>query len=345
MKLVGEVFPLVPSDTATYALALTDRGFVFDALTLPYVLDEPYRTRCMAAGVNAVNVTLTGEDGWDETIRSFDSLLNKIENCSNVVLARNATELVAAYSARKLAVVLGTQGAAMIGDDLCRVGFLARLGIRIIGLAYTPANLLADGCGERRNAGLSTLGQEFVAAVNEQPMILDLSHAGHVSRLEAAQLARAPACTHSNAFSVTPNDRNTQDDTVSLIAAKKGLVSICCLPRTVSPVNPSIKDVIDHCDHFVRIAGAHSVGVGLDYQQGDQERRQQMAISKRWRMLRPDIFGTVEDYYAEQYPSGLEEISLLPNLTRELIERGYDERSIKGILGRNWLKFFSRVAP
>ena len=90
------------------------------------------------------------------------------------------------------------------------------------GLAYTGATLFADGCGEKRDAGLSFLGEELIAAVNETPMILDLSHTGHRSRAEAVPLARAPVCTHSNAWHHVPNDRNTRDETVQAIVAKGG---------------------------------------------------------------------------------------------------------------------------
>lgn len=325
------------------ATALTQDCFVFDALGLPYVLEEPYTEKCLQAGVNAVNVTLTGEEGWDATLQRLEEVLSFVDNSPHLVLAGAACDLQSAREAGKLAVIPGTQGAAMVGDELWRIGVLYRLGVRFIGLAYTPANLLADGCGELRDAGLSALGREFVAAVNDWPLILDLSHTGHSSRAEAASLARAPACTHSNAFAVNRNDRNTKDEVVSMIASKGGVVGICCLPRTVRDATPTVRDLIDHCDHFAGLVGNDAVGVGLDYQQGDQERGGQMSISKRWRTLRPDVFGTVSDYYDQAYPAGVETISGLANITQELMNRGYQRTEIAAILGGNWLRFIRSV--
>ena len=322
---------------------LTDRAFVFDALALPYVLDEPYTEQCLAAGINAANVTLTGEDGWDTTQRRLESMLSCISRRNDLKLATASEDLETAEQGQKLAVVLGTQGSAFVEDQLWRIDSVWRLGLRFMGLAYTPATLLADGCGEPRTAGLSLLGQEFVQAVNERPLMLDLSHTGHASQAEAALLARAPCCTHSNAFSVNPNDRNTRDEVFTTIAEKGGVVGICCLPRTVRTESPNVTDLVDHCDHMTKLAGDQGVGLGLDFQQGDQERGEQMPVSKRWRTLRPDIFGTVDDYYRQSYPAGIETVGKLSNITREFLRRGYGHKKILGILGNNWRRFLRQA--
>mgnify|MGYP002663200424 CR=1 FL=1 len=78
--------------------------------------------------------------------------------------------------------------------------------------------MFGDGCGERRDAGVSFLGRDLIAAMNEVDMILDLSHAGHRTRAEATELAKWPVCTHSNAYDLLPNDRNTKDETIRAIA-------------------------------------------------------------------------------------------------------------------------------
>lgn len=336
--------PLAPATDIQDVEYITKNAFVFDALALPYVLEAPYVEQCLSAGINAVNVTLTGEEGWDTTLRRIEEALSRILcHDDNLLLAITSKDLEKAERDGKLAIILGTQGSAFIGDQLWRIGLLHRLGLRFIGLAYTPANLLADGCGEPRDAGLTLLGREFIEAVNELPMILDLSHTGHASQSEAAVLARAPCCTHSNAFSVTPNDRNTRDEIITIIAKKGGIMGVCCLPRTVRKDAPSVKHMVDHCDHLVRVAGSQGVGLGLDFQQGDRERGQQMAISKRWRSLRPDIFGTVDDYYRQAYPSGIESIDKLSNFTRELLRRSYGHEQVLGVLGGNWRRFFQEV--
>jgi membrane dipeptidase len=322
------------------ATNFTQNNFVFDCLSLFYVLSEPYATRCLEAGVNACNVTFALESNWDDMMRNVDEGFALIDK--NPVLARAETlaEIQRAHAAGQLAIIPGTQGAAMIDRELSRVGVLAHLGFRFFGLAYTGATLFADGCGERRDAGVSFLGQELIDAVNDTAMMLDLSHTGHRSRAEAATRARAPVCTHSNAWNHIPNDRNTKDETVQEIVAKGGMMGACCLPRSVKPENATLDDLIDHVDHFRVLVGSSHIGIGLDFTEGYKDAGVVLPESRRWRTLRPDMFGSVEDFVTQRYPEGLGAIAELPNLTHRLLERQYSDDEVAGILGANWLRTF-----
>ena len=189
------------------AIGLTQKTLVFDGLSLFYILDDPYTERCLEGGVNATNVTFADFEPWDDTLKAIEMGLEKIEKSPYLVLATVSDDILKAKVQGKLAIIMGTQGASMIERHLWRVGLMWRLGLRYIGLTYTAGNLFADGCGEIRNGGLTFLGKDFIAAVNELPMLLDLSHCSHRTRLEAEELARAPVCTHSNAYTINPNDR------------------------------------------------------------------------------------------------------------------------------------------
>ena len=120
------------------AAAFTQAATVFDCLGLFYVLDEPYATRCLEAGVNICNVTFALESTWDQTTRAVDEGFAKIEASPVLALARNRAEIEAALAAGRLAVVPGTQGSSMIDKELARVGVLARLGFRFLA-SPTPA--------------------------------------------------------------------------------------------------------------------------------------------------------------------------------------------------------------
>ncbi len=191
------------------AIAFTKENFVFDCLSLFYVLDDPYAERCLEGGVNACNVTFGAETDWPAMIAAIETGLEKIEKSQLLKLATCAQDIADARAEGRLAVIMGTQGSLMVDKELQRIPIMHRLGMRYFGLAYTAATMLADGCGETRDAGVSFLGREAIDIVNGLPLILDLSHCGHKTREEATELARAPVCTHSNAYSVNANDRNT----------------------------------------------------------------------------------------------------------------------------------------
>lgn len=325
------------------AVDLTRNAMVVDALALGYVLDEPYTERCLAGGVDAANVTFVTDSDWEGARRALDAALEQIEASPLLALAMTAGDIGRAKKAGRFGVILGTQGAAFLGEDMTRVEEVWKLGMRTVGLAYTAANLLADGCGEVRDGGLTFLGQDFVDAVNGLPMLLDVSHAGHRARAEVAARADHPVCTHSNAYAVHANDRNTKDETAKAIAAKGGVIGVCGLPKSVAEADPTIEHMLDHCDYYVKFLGAEHVGLGLDFTEAYQESGTMLDASKVWRMRRPDIFGTVGEFLTQSYPRGLHSIRLVANFTQGLIDRGFEEAAVRGILGGNWLRLFGEV--
>ncbi len=324
------------------ARAFHARALVLDSLTPYYTLDEPYTAGLIEGGVNAAFLSVVSDATWDATLQRTEIALEKIAGSPHLALATTAAEIRAARERGRIAMVLVTQAAEMIEKDLKRVALLHRLGYRVLGLAYSFGNLLGDGCAEIRNGGLTFLGREFVDAVNELPMMLDLSHAGHQTTLEAAQRARAPCVTHANAYSVVANDRNKKDEVLALLKEKGGVIGLCGLPRSVKHPAPTLDDMLAHLDYLVRAIGAEHVGLGLDYVEGYKDAGTILPQSRRNRTLRPDIFGSVDDFLNQPYPRDLETIRKLPNLTQRLMDRGWDESDLRLVLGESWLRAFAR---
>jgi membrane dipeptidase len=327
------------------AIALTRDSFVFDCLSLNYVLEDQYAERCREGGVDAMNLTVAAEQQtWDDTLRLTDEFLTRIARSPYLQQATDSAGIEAARRNGKTAVILGSQGASMLDDKPWRVRVLHRLGFRYCGIAYTGATMFGDGCGETRDAGVSFLGRELIEEMNDVDMILDLSHAGHRTRAEATELAKWPVCTHSNAYSVLANDRNTKDETIKAIVAKGGMVGLCGLPRSVSPDGrPTLKQMVEHARHIVGLVGHEKLGLGFDFVEGWVEATKAGRMSHKppkWRVLRPDIFGGVEDFFNDTYPIGMHSIRLLPNLTQAFLDEGWSREQVQAVLGGNWLRHF-----
>ena len=318
--------------------------FVFDGLAIAYVLENKYTERCLGGGVNAVNVTFAVEESWDATLRQVENYLTMIEKSPNLTLCLTADDLLAAHKQGKLGVVFGTQGATMLEDQLWRLELLVRSGLRILGLAYTTANAFGDGCGEKRDAGLSYLGEEMVTMANSLPIVIDLSHCGHRTRAEAAAIANAPVCTHSNADGLRANGRNTTDATVKAMAEKDGMIGVCGLPQSLADDTPTLDDYLDHIDYLTKLVGNGHVGLGVDYVEKYAEQETVVAPPSvvTWRTRRPDIFGSLASFGRQSYPIGIETVTKLPNLTQGLFDRGYDREETAAILGGNWLRTFRK---
>jgi membrane dipeptidase len=321
-------------------LAFHDKTLVWDCLSLFYILDEPYTQQALEGGVNVTNCTFGTEEDWNACLRNFESGLEKIEKSPLLKLALTSDDILAAQREGKLAIVIGTQGSAMLDQEIYRLEILYRLGLRIFGLAYTGPTMFADGCGERRDAGLSTYGHDLIDLVNKLGLLLDLSHAGHRARTEAVELATHPIGTHSNAYTVNANDRNTKDDVARKVGAKHGVMGVCGLPKTVWPENATLDRLIDHVDYYVNLLGDRHVGFGADFVAAYKAAKHILPASKRWRTLRPDVFGTVDEFFTQSYPEGFTEIRELPNFTQKLFDRGYSDEQAAAIIGGNWFRCF-----
>lgn len=317
-------------------------SLVFDGLAIAYVLDEKYAQRALEGGVNAANVTFALEENWDKTLHNFERHLSKINKSPLLMLCKTANDVLVAQEKGKLGIVIGTQGASMIedSDQFWRLEAMTRMGLRFLGLAYTTANALGDGCGEKRDAGLTYLGEELIALANTLPLMLDLSHCGHRTRAEATVLARAPVCTHSNSDALRTNGRNTSDATVKAMAAKGGMIGVCGLPQSLSDQTPTLDDLLDHVDHFVELVGVDHVGIGMDYVEAFQEQATVVAPPSvvTWRTRRPDIFGPLSAFGRQSYPIGVESVRKLPNFTQGLFDRGYSADDVAALVGGNWLR-------
>ncbi|MCC7275689.1 MAG: membrane dipeptidase [Alphaproteobacteria bacterium] len=320
------------------ALAFHREHMVVDSLSLFFVTEERWADRWLEGGINATICTVGLEEPFEVVLRNIDTAQRRIAASPNMVLATTADDMLAARRAGKLAIMMGTQGCSFVGPgDLWRIEHVHKMGVRSLGLAYTSANMLADGCGERRDAGVSYLGQDVIQAVNALPMMLDLSHCGHRTRAEATALARAPICTHSNAYDLVANDRNTRDETARAIVAKGGMMGVVALPRTVKAAQPTLEDLVDHVDHFRRVIGAGAVGFGIDSVEGFAGNGPIVPPAEvvRWRTRRPDIFGPLSDFGVERYPlAGAD----APKLTEALFARGYAADEVAGIIGGNWIR-------
>ena len=308
-----------------------------------YAIGDPYLEAVIAGGVKAAFFDTNLGPDLGPGLRALEGHLRRIDDDPRLVLATSSAEIKAAQRAGQMALVIGCQSPAIIGHDISRLRMLHRLGFRWIQLTYSYAELFGDGCAEPRDGGLTYLGREFIECVNELGMLLDLSHCGTRTTAEAIEIARAPVITHANAYAVNPNPRNKSDEVVRTVVAKGGMVGICGLPAAVKPRHPTLDDWLDHCDHFVKLVGAERVGIGADFMTMYKGAGIVPDATRRNRTLRPDIFGSVEDFLRETYPTGVETVKELPNFTQGLFDRGYSEDQVAGIIGGNWLRIFEAL--
>jgi membrane dipeptidase len=341
----------VISALGTVARRLHAEAHIIDA-TATAVIDAAYVHTLRAAGVDAAIYTIAncsfiqGDLIQDDLVRAGRKLgawfrrLHELRH--DVGLATSVGDLIALRREGRVAVVFGMQNASPMEDDLDLLDLYYELGVRVVQVTYNAGNFLGAGSGDRRDAGLSTLGREAIRRMNELGVVIDIAHCGDRTTLEVIDASQAPvACTHANARTLADTPRNKPDAVLRALAATGGVVGIKHMlgtQRTKTALETTYRDVADHVDFMVNLMGIDHVCIGTDFRgtslpspTKDEELR---ATRRRWKhaYLGP-----------RSAPAGFESIADLPNLTQELLERGYQREEIEKIYGGNVMRVLTQV--
>ena len=225
----------------------------------------------------------------------------------------------------------GTEG------DLDALLLYYRAGVRVWSLTHSQRNIISDGCGEEPGAGLSRFGRAFIRELNQQRILIDLSHISDQGVWDVIEESKAPVImTHSNCKALCDHPRNITDDMIKAIVDKGGMVSLNFFPSFVKPGEPTVFDLVDHMDHINALTGPGHVGIGPDFCAG----RWGSVLAAWWSRNSSD---NNAQRLPVDYPAGVGDMTQLANMTRALIQRGYSDEDIKGVLGENFLRVFGNV--
>jgi membrane dipeptidase len=236
-------------------------------------------------------------------------------------LALTADDVLRIVGQGKIASLIGVEGGHSIQNSIGALHELYAQGARYMTLTHSRTLAWADSCtDEAKNNGLSEFGKEVVREMNRLGMLVDLSHVSPKCMRDALEVTEAPVIfSHSSARAVCDHVRNVPDDILRLTAKNGGVVMVTFVPVFVDPDRAKNTDhakatdfklVVDHIEHVIKIAGIDHVGIGSDF----------------------DGVPTV--------PVGLEDVSKYPNITQELLKRGYSKSDIHKVLGGNVIRVF-----
>ena len=222
------------------------------------------------AGLDAVNITLGHVSGpedpfaltvreigvWERRIRARPDALSKVTSASDILHARESG---------RIGVIYGFQNTTMLGDDASRVDTFADLGVRVIQLTYNPANAVGSGAMAPENGGVTAFGRTVIERLNHNRVMVDLSHSGERTCLEAARHSIQPiSINHTGCRALTDLPRNKTDAELRLVGERGGFVGIYFMPFLNPKSVASAADVVAHIEHAINICGEDHVGLGTD---------------------------------------------------------------------------------
>lgn len=320
-------------------------GGLFDPRSIADAIDS---------GMRAVNVTVGGF-AFD-TQESFEPTVTEVTRWTQMVRSRpdtlvrvlNASDIERAREERKVGIIFGFQNAVMMGDDASRVRTFADLGVRIVQLTYNGANQLGHGALVPENEGLTPFGREVVEALEAAEVLVDLSHSGERTCLDALRAATRPtAITHTGCRALADLPRNKTDEELRLVAETGGIVGIYFVPFFLVRDGMAVAaDVVRHVEHAIDVCGEDHVGIGTDAgttQIDDMEAFLASASLRRARRLLQELGGIVLE------PGDLLLIPELhgPDQFRRvagmLMDRGHSAERVEKIMGLNALRVMREV--
>lgn len=179
--------------------------------------------------------------------------------------------------------------------------------------------------------------------LNDFGMLVDTSHCGHQTTLDACLFSDAPVmANHTGAAAIFNHDRAKSDEEIEAIARTGGIIGVYALPFSLAPAheNPTFEVILDNIDHIVRLVGWQHVAIGTDWPFMTSHHLAEATIGTQISELgfRPE-----HGVSATRTTKGYEDARDFINFTRGLVSRGYPDEQIKGILGENFISLFERV--
>jgi membrane dipeptidase len=301
--------------------------------------DDEVLAELAAGGVTGVHATCAVWEGPRDALRNL-SVWNRRFRASDATVrkATTAADLTDGSADGTIAVVLGFQNSSPIEDDLELVEQFHQLGVRIMQLTYNVQNLVGGSCYEPTDSGLTRYGHLVVAEMNRVGMLVDLSHVGERTSLDAIHASTSPvAITHANPRSFVDSPRNKSDVLLKELAAAGGVIGCTLYPPFIGGADTSLDDFCRMVEQLCADLGPRHVAIGSDLTRKWDDAHLTWLRDGTWRPPAdpppawpewPDWFGSAADF---------------PTLASGLRDRGIADDDIDAILGGNWLRLFAEV--
>lgn len=326
-----------------HSKSLHARSVVIDGLNISRWGDGEVYRHLHEGGLTAIHASLATWENRDETLKKIGQMYRDFETFKDWIRPVNRVDdILAAKEENRVGIFFGFQNSSPLEGDLDMVEIYQRLGVRIIQLTYNDLNYAGAGCYERHDVGLSQFGMELVEEMNRLGMVIDLSHVGYKTTMEAIEASEQPVWfSHVNPSALHEHVRNKTDEQVKALVAKGGVVGANIFPPFLRRgTNATIEDLLDILDHWVKVAGVDHVSIGLDYTENQTEEW------FHWLMKGKRRDTPVADLELPlKLPEGIERADQFPNITAGLVRRGYKDEDVQKILGGNVLRLFRDVWP
>jgi microsomal dipeptidase-like Zn-dependent dipeptidase len=295
-------------------------------------------------GVDAIHVTIAYHETFRETVLNFEQWNRWFEQFPDLIMKGQwASDVDVARQTGRTAVFFGFQNPSPIEDDIGLVEILHSLGARFMQLTYNNQSLLATGCYEDYDAGLTRMGKQVIREMNRVGLVVDMSHSGDRSTIEAAEFSDRPiAITHANPHDWHPALRNKRDEVIRAVTQNGGMLGFSIYPHHLPGKTDCTLD--SFCQMIARTAdkfGVQNLGIGTDLCQDQPDSIVEWMRVGRWTKQIDYGEGSAAAPGFPDMPSWFKDNRDFGNIEQGLADVGMSGDEISGIMGDNWHRFFA----
>ena len=294
-------------------------------------------------GVTAVHVTIAYHETFRETVANVETWNRWFERFPELIFhGRTGDDVRRAKTEGRTAIFFGFQNPSPIEDDIGLVEIWHSLGARFMQLTYNNQSLLATGCYEAEDQGVTRMGRQVIREMNRVGLVVDMSHSAERSTLEAIEISDRPiAITHANPTFWHPARRNKSNEVLRALGQAGGMLGFSMYPHHLK--DKSDCTLASFCEMIARTAdlmGVNNIGLGSDLCQDQPDSVVEWMRMGRWSKQKDYGEGSANDAGFPPMPEWFKDNRNFGNIATGLLEYGFSEADTAAVMGENWLRFY-----
>ena len=299
-----------------------------------------------AAGLDAVHVTIVYHEDYDELlveIKKWEKLFS--DNSDLIFQGKDYNDIKKANLEKKTAIFFGFQNCSPIEDDINLVEKVHNLGCRFMQLTYNNQSLLATGCYEKIDSGVTNFGREAIREMNRVGVVIDMSHSAEKSTFDAIELSDKPiAITHANPSFWHPAKRNKSNDLLKTLSESGGMLGLSLYPHHLKDnTNCTIESFCEMVAKTADIMDNKNIGIGSDLCLNQPDTIVEWMRNGTWSKSKNYGEGSKNKPGFPNQPEWFKDARGFENIENGLKKIGFSDTETHGILGNNWYNFYKSI--
>ena len=299
-----------------------------------------------AAGLDAVHVTIVYHEDYDELlveIKKWEKLFS--DNSDLIFQGKDYNDIEKANLEKKTAIFFGFQNCSPIEDDINLVEKVHNLGCRFMQLTYNNQSLLATGCYEKIDSGVTNFGREAIKEMNRVGVVIDMSHSAEKSTFDAIELSDKPiAITHANPSFWHPAKRNKSNDLLKTLSESGGMLGLSLYPHHLkNNTNCTIESFCEMIAKTADIMDNRNIGIGSDLCLNQPDSIVEWMRNGTWSKSKNYGEGSKNKPGFPNQPEWFQDARGFENIENGLKKIGFSDIETHGILGNNWYNFYKSI--